>query len=113
MTPANFRSLLSAATPGPWKASGRGSPDICGPGKFEYVVQGDGQGYGFCSPAAEADAALIVALRNLAPLLVDLWEAAEEYAAPPTGNPAEWAGAALKGRARVRSALDALREAKP
>lgn len=71
MKPEVLRSLLYSATSAPWKASGEGFQTICGPEEFQYVAD-DIDGVG------EEDAALIVALRNLAPLLVDLWEAAED-----------------------------------
>ena len=77
MTPADLRVLLERATPGPWKAE---SGYLEGPAKSGLIggdVMEDETGTlnGFFWKDENAQA--IVALRTLAPHLLDLWSAAE------------------------------------
>ena len=71
--PDALAALLADATPGPWDASAH-SPRIVD-GSDDPVARtfSDSQGH--------ADAAAIVALRNLAPALLALWEAARDVLA--------------------------------
>jgi len=84
VTPADLRVLLERATPGPWKAE---SGYLEGPAKSGLIggdVMEDETGTlnGFFWKDENAQA--IVALRTLAPHLLDLWDAAEKYEAAHT-----------------------------
>lgn len=112
MTPAELTGLLAAATPGPWKSGAslltydkvppfklvtvfdenppeghcyeiiheHPKPDHWDPGDRFVVRQGtEGDG----AFRRLEDARLCAALRNLAPLLVELWEAAKKYLEDP------------------------------
>ena len=73
MTPAQLKALLDAATPEPWRKNysiwGINAPDGCYVASLGWTLDGDG------GIARREDIDAIVALRNLAPLLLRLWEA--------------------------------------
>ena len=72
MTPDTLRELLAAIAPEPWNDLYKTEHDVA------YVCAGDGSIICFMAPENEdANAALIVALRNAAPALLARLEAAE------------------------------------
>ena len=81
MTPAKLRALIEAGTPGPWRRFYEGDTvAVLWRGKTDIVKWA-----GFDDsdrPVREhaANAAAIVALHNLAPKLLALWEAAQAWA---------------------------------
>lgn len=72
MTPAELRKLIEAATPGLWPV----------------VIEGRHQVFDLRNPL-QPDEELIVALQNLAPLLLAAWEAMEVM---PNENGCRWCG---------------------
>lgn len=74
MTPADLRTLLNAGTPGVWKVK----QDIlfCG-GKASISAKDELLAILEFSKRDQSDAALIVALHNAAPALLDVVEAAQ------------------------------------
>jgi len=71
MTPNELKSLLQAATPGEWK------PEEDHKGYMEIPGVIGCEGFYNCDGTDEPNAALIATLHNIAPLLLDLWEAVE------------------------------------
>ena len=105
MTPADdLRALSAAATPGPWET------DRAPQNEMLTVQTLDGTGVVY-DAIYDADAELIVWLRNHADEIVALWEAAEALVQPAgwwTGVEQRQEHQILDRRAVVRDALAAL-----
>jgi len=82
---AELRRLLAAATPGPWEAdldgNANGEPLIYGQTRDWWIATLHPQCLGSLEALRLADAALIVALRNAAPALLDAADEAERLRA--------------------------------
>lgn len=71
---ARLRSLLDSATPAPWYVEGN---SVCVDGDEHYVVEEVADLHSDVRTPTDADAALIVELRNRAELREDIIDAAE------------------------------------
>ena len=85
----DLKALEVAATPAPWKpkdlqagSNEDGDWAACGPfhALSEQGTDDEDKATSICEDKATADARLLRALRNLAPELLALWEAAENNA---------------------------------
>lgn len=72
MTPTELRALVAAMTPEPWTLLGV-PPDTC------FIEPAINVSNGYDGEIKGRDALGIITLRNLAPALVELWEAVERY----------------------------------
>lgn len=83
MTPSELRALVAAMTPGPWDYESHKhgesmmyeiAPVLDAHGRLDWSQE-------VCATADDSasNAAGICALRNMAPALVELWEAVEAY----------------------------------
>lgn len=83
MTPASLRALVAAMTPGPWETDDPNRNYVCNRDKrnrYQYIADcSPDAGPGWSMAQENANAAGIVALRNAAPALVELWECAERF----------------------------------
>ncbi len=97
---ARLRALHEAATPGPW---------FGGPGESVYAGEEHPRGSYIADTFGVGgdDAALIAAMRNALPALLDVAEAARDFA------DAECGGTAEEHARRILHALDALRRGAP
>lgn len=86
MTPADLRKLIEAASPAPWSCWDGFGPDKFGMMRAERIGPNDSKS-GLWSGEApghhpiagrKEDFEVVVALRNLAPLLIAAWEVAED-----------------------------------
>ena len=114
MTPADLKALLAAATPGPWTTQplDRSRMDC------ETVLIAPSDSQRACLMAYHEgafervhDASLVAALRNNAPLLVELWEEAEAISRGDRGQGDVFTDPILSSEAE--DILKKLREAKP
>jgi hypothetical protein len=95
MKPTDLRELEKAATPAPWGHTG------------EYVTKNGGPLF-YCGSEGDPEAALIAALRNAAPFLLDVVDAARALLfEPPYGFPQDERDSVARGN-DARQALNAL-----
>jgi hypothetical protein len=104
-TENRLRELLEEATPGPWKAVRLAIGD-----SSDITLPHPEQGYAriWAKRLGDADAALIVALRNAAPFLLDVVEAAKVIWTDTRGYPSTSSASAMY---ITRDAIEGLREA--
>jgi hypothetical protein len=77
VTPADLKALLEKASPRPWVEHFEGRT-------HQVIAIGDTDGFTVGLAHSIGNGEAILALVNLAPLLIELWEAMEEDDMPPT-----------------------------